>query len=91
MGNTGEIGWVFDTCYFESNKMRDIIVNSTLNINIIHSVLNCIFNKSGAIISNTPRITFTNGRTTNTTSQNFTGIAKGNAFSDYGGGSTFPP
>ncbi|MCU2326622.1 phage head-binding domain-containing protein [Enterobacter hormaechei subsp. steigerwaltii] len=90
VGNAGGVGWVLEANYFESNRIRDIIFNYTLNINIQHSVLNNVFNVTSAIPPAAPRISFVNGRTPGTTSQSFTGIVRGNMFSNYGGGNSYP-
>lgn len=89
VGPAGGVGWVFDTCYFESNRIRDIIFNYTKNNNVLCSVLNCIFNKTAGYLPTAPRITVSNARAAGTTSAKMTLIARNNVVYDAGGGTAY--
>lgn len=89
VGPAGGVGWVFDTCYFESNRIRDIIFNYTNNNNVLCSVLNCIFNKTAGYLPTAPRITVTSGRAAGTTSAKMTLITRNNVVYDAGGGTAY--
>ncbi|EOW9564168.1 hypothetical protein ACO114_003206 [Enterobacter hormaechei] len=89
VGPAGGVGWVFDTCYFESNRIRDIIFNYTNNNNVLCSVLNCVFNKTAGYLPTAPRITVTNGRAAGTTSRKMTLLTRDNVVYDAGGGTAY--
>lgn len=62
VGPAGGIGWSFDSCYWESNRISDIICNYTNNNNIIQKITSCVFSKTTTIPPAAPRIQFVNGR-----------------------------
>ncbi|MGM8555982.1 hypothetical protein ACS6IX_18055 [Enterobacter hormaechei subsp. steigerwaltii] len=90
VGPAGGIGWSLDSCYWESNRISDIICNYTNNNNIIQKITSCVFSKTTTIPPAAPRIQFINGRGAGTISALFVGVVTHCDFLDAGGGSTYP-
>lgn len=88
-GAAGGVGWVFDTCYFESNGISDIAITRSSSPNLIYSVIGCIFNKTTSHPPAAARIRFTNGRASGDLNGVAILIVKGCSFNDYAVGSTY--